>query len=105
MYSLAQSLKTGQKKGQAPINEYEWKDGIFGKVGIKRVETKRFIRFEHLSIRQKENWYWYSRRSHWFIKVPFCKKDKRILTANIIFLFIAMQATGSIILALLSLVS
>ena len=55
MYSLAQSLKTGQKKGQAPINEYEWKDGIFGKVGIKRVETKRFIRFEHLSIRQREN--------------------------------------------------
>ena len=53
MYSLAQSLKTGQKKGQAPINEYEWKDGIFGKVGIKRVETKRFIRFEHLFVKMK----------------------------------------------------
>ena len=105
MYSLAQSFKTGLKKGQAPINEYEWKDRIFGKVGIKRVETKRFIRFEHLSIRQKENWYWYSSRSHWFIKVPFCKNDKQILTENIIFLFITVQATGSIIFALLSLVS
>ena len=77
LYSLAQSFKSRQKKGQAPINEYEWKDGIFGKVGIKRVETKRFIGIERLSIRQKENWYWYPRRSNWFINVPFCKMESR----------------------------
>ena len=77
MYSLAQSFKSRQKKGQAPINEDEWKDRIFRKVGIIRVETKRFIGIECLSIRQKENWYWYPRRSNWFINVPFCKMESR----------------------------
>ena len=79
LYSLAQSFKSRQKKGQAPINEYEWKDGIFGKVGIKRVETKRFIGIERLSraFARRKNWHWYSRRSNWFINVSFCKMESR----------------------------
>ena len=102
MYSLAQSFKTGQEKGQAPINEYEWMDGIFGKVGIKRVETKRFIRFEHLSIRQNENGYFYSLSSHWFMNLPFCENDKQLLLVNIIFLLIFVQVVGRIVFTLAS---
>ena len=82
MRSLAQSFSSGYKMGQAPIDKYEWKDRIFGKIGIKRVETKRFVRFENLSIRQKENGYWYSRRLHWFVNFPVCKNDKQLWMAN-----------------------
>ena len=85
MYSIAQTYRSGRKSGQAPIDEYQWKDGILGRVGIKRVETKRFIRFEHLRVNQKDDCYWYSRRSHWFIKFPYCKNDMQILIANIVF--------------------
>ena len=101
MYSIAQTYRSGYKKGQAPIEEYKWREGIFGRVGIKRVETKRFIRFEHLSVRQKENRYWYSRRSHWFIKFPYCKNDKQILIANIALFLIFLQLLSRVFLPLL----
>ncbi len=105
MRSLAQSFSSGYKRGQAPIDEYEWKDRIFGKIGIKRVETKRFVRFENLSIRQKENGYWYSRRSHWFINFPFCKNDKQLWIANAISWFLFMQVTVWIMIAMSALVA
>ena len=101
MNSIAQTYRSGIKSGQAPIDEYQWKDGILGRVGIKRVETKRFIRFEHLRIRQKADCYWYSRRSHWFVKFPYCKNDKQILIANIVFLLISLQLLGRVFAALM----
>ena len=101
MYSIVQTYRSGRKSGQAPIDEYHWKDGFFGRVGIKRVETKRFIRFEHLSFDQKTDYYWYSRTSHWFIKFPFCKNDKQVLIANILFALIFFQVLGSIMVHLL----
>ena len=101
MYSIVQTYRSGRKSGQAPIDEYQWKDGFFGRAGIKRVETKRFIRFEHLSFDQKTDYYWYSRTSHWFIKFPFCKNDKQLLIANILFALIFFQVLGSIMVHLL----
>ena len=101
MYSIAQTYRSGRKSGQAPIDEYQWKDGILGRVGIKRVETKRFIRFEHLRISQKADHYWFSRRSHWFIKFPYCKNDKQIFIANIAFLLIFFQVLSSVLVPLL----
>ena len=101
MYSIAQTYRSGRQSGQAPIEEYQWKDGIFGRVGIKRVETKRFIRFEHLSVRQKDDWYWYSRRSHWFVKFPYCKNDKQVLIANIVFFLILLQLLSKVFVSLL----
>ena len=84
-----------------PIDEYQWKDQFFGKVGTKRVETKRFIRFEHLSFEQKTDYYQYSRTSYWFIKFPFCKNDKQVLIANILFILIVFQVLGSVMVYLL----
>ena len=100
MYSIAQTYRSGRKSGQAPIDEYQWKDGILGRVGIKRVETKRFIRFEHLRVNQKDDCYWYSRRSHWFIKFPYCKNDMQILIANIVFFLIFLQILVKVIIPL-----
>ena len=101
MYSIAQTWRSGTKSGQAPVDEYQWKDGILGRVGTKRVETKMFIRFEQLRIRQKEDHYWYSRRSHWFVKFPYCKNDKQILLANIVFFLIFLQLLGRVFKALM----
>ena len=101
MYSIAQTYRSGIKSGQAPIDEYQWKDGILGRVGIKRVETKRFIRFEHLRISQEADCFWYSRRSHWFLKFPYCKNDKQILLANIVFFLIFLQLLGRVFAALM----
>ena len=98
MYSIAQTWRSVTKSGQAPIDEYQWKDGILGRVGTKRVETKIFIRFENLRISQKEDHYWYSRRSHWFVKFPYCKNDKQILLANIVFFLIFLQLLGRVLL-------
>ena len=102
MYSIAQTYRSGIKSGQAPIDEYQWKDGILGRVGIKRVETKRFIRFEHLRIRQKADCYWYSRRSHWFVKFPYCKNDKQILLVNIVFFLLFLQLFSRLFVSLLN---
>ena len=103
MYSIVRTYRSGRKSGQAPIDEYEWKDQLFGRVGTKRVETKRFIRFEHLSFEQKTDYYRYSRTSYWFIKFPFCKNDKQILIANILFILIFFQVLGSIVVHLMPL--
>ena len=54
MYSIFRTFRSGRKSEQSPIDEYQWKDQLFGRVGIKRVETKRFIRFEHLRFEKKQ---------------------------------------------------
>ena len=91
MYSIAQTYRSGSKSEQAPIDEYQWEDGILERAGIKKAGTKRFIRFKHLRIRQKVDFYWYSRRSHWFVKFPYYKNDKQVLIANIVFFLIFLQ--------------
>ena len=91
MYSIAQTYRSDSKSEQAPIDEYQWEDGIPGRVTIKRVETKRFIQFEHLRIRQKVDCYRHSRSSHWFIKFPYYKNDKQVLIANIVFFLTFLQ--------------
>lgn len=101
MYSIFRTWRSGRKNGQAPIDEYQWKDQLFGRVGTKRVETKRFIRFEHLSFEQKTDYYRYSRTSYWFLKFPFCKNDKQVLIANIVITLIFIQILGSIVLHLI----
>ena len=101
MYSIIQTYRSGRKSVQAPIDEYQWKHGFFGRDGIKRVETTWFIRFEHLSFGQKTDYYRYSRRSHWFINFPFCKNDKQVLITNILFALIFFQVLGSIMVHLL----
>ena len=102
MFSLAQTRSQGYRAGEVPLDEYEWDDRLFGKIGIKRVETKRFIRFEHLKVKQKENGYWYSRTSYWFIRFPYCKNDTQILVANIVALIIMLQVIGRIFSSLMS---
>ena len=101
MYSIFRTFRSGRKSGQAPIDEYQWKDQLFGRVGTKRVETKRFIRFEHLSFEQKTDYYRYSRTSYWFLKFPFCKNDKQLLIANIVITLIFLQILGSIMVHLI----
>ncbi len=100
MYSIVQTFRSGRKRGQAPIEEYQWKNAVLGRVGIKRVETKRFIRFEHLGVKQNSDHYWYWRRSHWFIRFPFCKNDKLILIANILFTLIFLLVLSNLMVRL-----
>ena len=57
MFSLFQTYSSGYKYGEVPYDEYEWVDLLFGKVGIRRVETKRFIRFENFKVNPMKNGY------------------------------------------------
>ena len=92
MFSVVSTGSSGYKKGEVPIDQYEWGPQPFwmalqssffkGDVGTKRVETKRFIRLEYLRVAKKENGYKYHISSRWFIKFPFCKNDKEIFRAN-----------------------
>ena len=93
---------SGYEHGKVPYEDYEWKDKIFGKVGIKRIETKRFIRFENLAVRPTKEGYSYNKSSHWFINFPFCRSDKQILFANIVALYISLSIIGRIFHALMS---
>ena len=90
-FSFLQTGSAGYKEGDVPFDQYEWcaqpwwmslEQFGSGEVGIKRVETERFIRFEYLRVVKKKNGYRYRRSSHWFIRFPFCKNDKEILIAN-----------------------
>ena len=103
MLSLLQTSRNGYKKEDVPADEYEWgANPLWGKFdlsrraqyGVKRVETKRFVRFEHIRVvrNEKKRGYWFNRKSYWFIKVPFCKNDKELLMANIAIWFIAIPS-------------
>ena len=103
MFSLLQTSRNGYKKEDVPAYEYEWRTkpswmllDISGRAqyGVKRVETKRFVRFEHIRVvrNEKKRGYWFNRKSYWFIKVPFCKNDKELLMANIAIWFIAIPS-------------
>ena len=86
MYSIARSHSSGYSD-KLPLDEYQWKETAPGrKVGIKRVETKLFVRFERLMIAPgKGDSYRYQRSSDWFINVPFCRTDKQLYLANALF--------------------
>ena len=103
MLSLLQTSRNGYKKEDVPADEYEWGAkpswmlfDISGKAqyGVKRVETKRFVRFTHIRVvkNERKHGYWFNRKSFWFIKVPFCKNDKELLIANIAVWFIALPS-------------
>ena len=100
MFSLLQTTRNGYKKEDVPADEYEWgAKPLWGakpkwktfelssraQYGVKRVETKRFVRFEYIRIvrNERKHGYWFNRKSYWFIKVPFYKNDKELLIANI----------------------
>ena len=100
MFSLLQTTRNGYKKENVPGDEYEWgAKPLWGakpkwktfelssraQYGVKRVETKRFVRFEYIRIvrNERKHGYWFNRKSYWFIKVPFYKNDKELLIANI----------------------
>ena len=100
MFSLLQTTRNGYKKEDVPGDEYEWgAKPLWGakpkwktfelssraQYGVKRVETKRFVRFEYIRIvrNERKHGYWFNRKSYWFIKVPFYKNDKELLIANI----------------------
>ena len=106
MFSLLQTYRNGYKKEDVPADEYEWGAkplwgakpkwmpfDISGRAqyGVKRVETKRFVRFEYIRLvrNEKKHGYWFNRKSYWFIKAPFCKNDKELLIANIAIWIIA----------------
>ena len=55
-------------------------------------------------ISQKEDYCWYSRRSYWLLKFPYCKSDKQLLLANIVFFLIFLQLLGRVLLPWWSLV-
>ena len=118
MFSLLQTTRNGYKKEDVPGDEYEWgakplwgakpKWGKLGlsrraQYGVKRVETKRFVRFEYIRIvrNEKKHGYWFNRKSYWFIKVPFYKNDKELLIANIAIWIIAVPLFLNIIQSLL----
>lgn len=112
MYSLMQTSHRGYKEGEVPFDEYDWGDqplwillegGGRGASGFKRIDTKRFIRFEHLRVIKKKNAYWHSRTSHWFIRFPYCKNDKQVLIANIVVCIIAFPLLLKILSALVGL--
>ena len=100
MFSLLQTTRNGYKKEDVPGDEYEWgAKPLWGakpkwktfelssraQYGVKRVETKRFVRFEYIRIvrNERKHGYWFNRKSYWFIKVPFYKNDKELLISNI----------------------
>ena len=83
------------------LDQYQWFDGLFGsKTGVRRVETKNFVRFERLSCRKVKDGYIYSSTSDWFINFPFCRNDKQIWIANAVILFLTMSVIGNIIIAM-----
>ena len=121
MFSILQTTRNGYKKEDVPADEYEWgakplwgANPLWGKFdlsrraqyGVKRVETKRFVRFEYIRIvrHEKKHGYWFNRKSYWFIKVPFCKNDKELLIANIAIWFIAFPLFLRLIKLLTSLI-
>ena len=118
MFSLLQTTRNGYKKEDVPGDEYEWgakplwgakpKWGKLGlsrraQYGVKRVETKRFVRFEYIRIvrNEKKHGYWFNRKSYWFIKVPLYKNDKELLIANIAIWIIVVPLFLNIIQSLL----
>ena len=121
MFSLLQTTRNGYKKEDVPGDEYEWgakplwgakpRWGKFdlsrrAQYGVKRVETKRFVRFEYIRIvrNERKHGYWFNRKSYWFIKVPFCKNDKELLIANIAVWFIAFPLFMRLINSSISLI-
>ena len=114
MFSLIQTYRRGHNLGKIPYDEYKWGDkplwmildgGVRGEAGVKRVDTKRFIRFEHIRVIDKKKGYWYSRTSHWFIRFPYCRNDKEIFSANVAFWFIVFPLVLNLFARLLSLVA
>ena len=118
MFSLLQTTRNGYKKEDVPGDEYEWgAKPLWGakpkweelgfsrraQYGVKRVETKRFVRFEYIRIvrNEKKHGYWFNRKSYWFIKVPFYKNDKELLIANIAIWIIVVPLFLNIIQSLL----
>lgn len=90
MYSLLTSWRRGFKQGDIPEEEYEWSQSLFSeKIGTRRIETKRFVRFERLTVKPVKNGYKYLRRTSWFLNFPFCRNDEQLWIANIVGLFIA----------------
>ena len=77
VYSIARSHSSGYSD-KLPLDEYQGKETAPGRtVGIKRVETKLFVRFERLIIAPGTgDSYRYQRSSDWFVNVPFCRTDK-----------------------------
>ena len=55
MFSILQTFSSGYEFGEVSYDDYECVDHLFGKVGIRRVETKRFIRFEDLKVKSSTN--------------------------------------------------
>ena len=121
MFSLLQTTRNGYKKEDVPADEYEWgAKPLWGakpkwktielssraQYGVKRVETKRFVRFEYIRIvrNEKKHGYWFNRKSYWFIKVPFCNNDKELLIANIAIWFIGFPLFLRLIKLLTSLI-
>ena len=118
MFSILQTTRNGYKKEDVPADEYEWgakplwgANPLWGKFdlsrraqyGVKRVETKRFVRFEYIRIvrNEKKHGYWFNRKSYWFIKVPLYKNDKELLIANIAIWIIVVPLFLNIIQSLL----
>ena len=91
MYSIARS-HSSDYSDKLPLDEYQGKETAPGRtVGIKRVETKLFVRFERLIIAPGTgDSYLYQRSSDWFVNVPFCRTDKQIFLANALFVVMMM---------------
>ena len=90
MYSLLTVWRRGFKQGFVPEGEYEWSKSLSCKrMGTRRIETKRFVRFERLIVEPAKNGYRYSRRTSWFLNFPFCSNDEQLWIANIAGVFIA----------------
>ena len=102
MISFIRTWSSGYEKGEVPYENYEWKDRFFGRVGVRRVETKSFIHFENLTVKTKKEGYSYRKTSHWFIKFTFCRGDRQIWLANIGALSIGLSIIGKIFQALMS---
>lgn len=103
MFSILQTFILGYVFGEVPYDDNELVDRLFGKVGIRRVETKRFIRFEDLKVKSSTNGYWFSRQSFWFIRFSFCKTDQQLAFANIVALIIVLQVIGRLFYSFMSL--
>lgn len=82
--------------------EYQWSDGLFGsKNGVRRVETKNFVRFERLSFQRVKDGYSYYRTTDWFINFSFCRNDTQIWIANAVIPFVTLSIIGNIVIMLL----
>jgi len=102
MHSLLTVWRRGFKQGDIPEEEYEWSKNLFGeKMGIRRIETKYFVRFDRLMAKQVKNGYRYLRRTSWFLNFPFCRNDEQLWIANIVGVFIAFCLLLNIITGIL----